>query len=97
MFSLIDTNPQVEIQETEYQRLLGYPKSYSLEGRSRELADEAQAWFSQNGRPWIWAREAASLELGSAKTRLGAVKGKKDKGDRGEVKSIAFFMIGPLF
>jgi hypothetical protein len=63
MFSLIDTNPRVEIQEAEYQRLLGYPRNYVLEGRARELADEAKAWFSKNGRPWIWAQESASLEL----------------------------------
>ena len=63
MFSLIDTNPRVEIQEAEYQRLLGYPKNYVLEGRARELANEAAAWFSKNGRPWIWAQEIASLEL----------------------------------
>jgi len=60
---LIDTNPRVEIQEAEYQRLLGYPKNYVLEGRARELANEAEAWFSKNGRPWISARETTSLEL----------------------------------
>jgi hypothetical protein len=74
MFSLIDTNPRVEIQEAEYQRLLGYPKSYVLEGRARELADQAEAWFSQNGRPWIWAREVASLELNSNSTRIDEAK-----------------------
>src|SRR5690349_5540937 len=79
MFSLIDTNPRVEIQETEYQRLLGYPKDYELEGRARELADEAEAWFSKNGRPWICAREVASLELknGSAHIDGTAFSSKK--------------------
>jgi len=70
MLSLIDTNPPVEIQEAEYQRLLGYPKDYSLEGRARELADDAAAWYSQNGRPWIFAHEAHSLELRSSATRI---------------------------
>ena len=46
MFSLVETNPPLEIQESEYQRLLGYPKNHPLEGRARELADEAQAWFA---------------------------------------------------
>lgn len=68
MFSLIDTNPRLEIQEAEYQRLLGYPKNHSLEGRARELAGEAEAWFAKNGRPWIWAREVASLELKNGTT-----------------------------
>ena len=70
MFSLIDTKPLVEIQETEYQRLLGYPKNYLLEGRARELTDEAQAWFSSHGRPWICARELASVDLQNGAARI---------------------------
>jgi len=73
MFSLIDTNPRVEIQEAEYQRLLGYPKNYSLEGRARELADEAEVWFAKNGRPWICAREVSSVELNDRMARLEEV------------------------
>jgi len=74
MFSLIETNPEVEIQEAEYQRLLGYPKGHSLEGRARELADGARTWFAKNGRPWIWAREVSSLELKNEKACLGGVE-----------------------
>jgi len=74
MFSLIDTNPRVEIQEAEYQRLLGYPKTYSLEGRARELADEAEAWFSKNGRPWIYTQEVSSLELKNGTTCIGGAE-----------------------
>jgi len=74
MFSLIDASPRVGIQEAEYQRLLGYPKNYSLEGRARELADEAEAWFAKNGRPWICAGEVASLELRNTKTCLGGTE-----------------------
>lgn len=72
MFSLVETNPRVEIPESEYLRLLGYSKNHSLEGRARELADEAQVWFAKNGRPWIWAREVSSLEL---KIRTACVGG----------------------
>jgi hypothetical protein len=74
MFSLIDNNPPVEIQESEYQRLLGYPKNHSLEGRARELVGEAEAWFSKNGRPWIWAREIASVVSGPGNARLGGTE-----------------------
>src|SRR5690242_5920693 len=74
MFSLIETSPRVEIQEAEYQRLLGYPKNHPLEGRARELADGAQAWFMKNGRPWIWAREVSSLELKNGKSSIGGIE-----------------------
>ena len=74
MFSLIETNPRVEIQESEYQRLLGYPKNHPLEGRALELANDAQAWFSKNGRPWICAREISSLELKERSTSIDGVE-----------------------
>jgi hypothetical protein len=74
MFSLIETNPRVEIQESEYQRLLGYPKNHPLEGRARELAGGAQAWFAKHGRPWVCAREIASLELKNGKASIGGVE-----------------------
>ncbi len=74
MFSLVETNPPVEIQDSEYQRLLGYPKNRPLEGRARELADDAQAWFAKNGRPWICAREISSLELKSGSARIGGIE-----------------------
>lgn len=70
MFSLIDTQPRVEIQEAEFQRLLGYPKSYLLEGRAKELADEAAVWFSRNGKPWICASQVSSVELHATKSRI---------------------------
>jgi len=74
MFSLVEPSPPVEIQESEYIRLLGYPKNHSLEGRARELANAAQAWFAKNGRPWISAREAPSVELKNKKTSIGGTE-----------------------
>src|SRR5580692_1933139 len=72
MFELIETGPPMDVQESEYQRLLGYPKTHALDGRARELADAARSWFSENGRPWIYAREAAALELRGQTVRIGA-------------------------
>jgi hypothetical protein len=74
MFSLVETSPQVEIQESEYTRLLGYPKNHSLEGRARELADDTQAWFAKKGSPWICARETSSLELKNGKAWIGGTE-----------------------
>ncbi len=72
MFTLTEIRPLVNIPEAEYLRLLGYPKNRPLEGRARELAEGAQKWFSENGRPWISARECSSLEWDGGKLRLGA-------------------------
>jgi len=74
MFEWIETRPALEVQEAEYRRLLGYPKNYALDGRARELADAARAWFSTNGRPWICALEIAGLELQEQKIRIGAME-----------------------
>jgi hypothetical protein len=74
MFELIETNPPVSVPEAEYQRLLGYPKNRPLEGRARELADAAQQWFLENGRPWIYAREIGGLELSEHKIEIGGAE-----------------------
>lgn len=74
MFTLTETNPRIEIPDTEYVRLLGYPKERTLEGRSRELADQAAQWFAQNGRPWIGAQEISPVELGDKKVRLAGTE-----------------------
>lgn len=64
-FEFVDAQRHVNVQESEYVRLLGYPRSYTLADRSRELADWARAWYAENGRPWIYARPAARVEIGS--------------------------------
>jgi hypothetical protein len=70
MFTFEEIRPQINIQDSEYSRLLGYPRDRSLEGRARELADNAQKWFSEHGRPWICARECSSLESDGKKLWL---------------------------
>jgi hypothetical protein len=64
-----DTNPEVNVVEAEYKRLLGFPVAYAIEGRARELADWAKQWYTENGKPWIYAREVA-LELSDVEVRL---------------------------
>jgi hypothetical protein len=63
MLELIDTKPEVRVQESEYKRLLGLPADYVLEGRTRELADQAAAWYAENGKPWIYALQTPDVEL----------------------------------
>ena len=70
MIEWSDNNPAVNVLEGEYKRLLGFPTDYTLEGRTRELADWARHWYRENGRPWIYAREV-ELELAGDEVRLG--------------------------
>ncbi len=67
---LFDTRPAVAVLEVEYKRLLGYPFDFVLEGRARELADWARAWYAEYGRPWIYARPAANLEIANGWLRV---------------------------
>src|SRR5262245_13646273 len=60
---LTERQPDVDVQESEYIRLLGYPPGHVLEDRSRELADWARQWYAANGHPWIYARQTNDLEL----------------------------------
>jgi hypothetical protein len=59
-----DSVPVIQVTDAEYARLLGYPRDWVLEGRPRELADWARAWYAAHGRPWIYVRHARTLDLG---------------------------------
>jgi hypothetical protein len=74
MLELIETNPPVNVQESEYKRLLGYPKNHTLDGRPRELADWARQWFSENGKPWFYTRQINALELKNEKLRIAGTE-----------------------
>src|SRR5688500_20067694 len=63
MIELVDTLPDINVQPAEYKRLLGYPRDRVLEGRARELAEQARAWDAKHGRPWVYARQAVSLQV----------------------------------
>ena len=71
MLELFETNPAVNVQESEYQRLLGLPKNYLMQGRTRELADAARRWYAENGRPWFYALEINRLKLADGKLHIG--------------------------
>ncbi len=74
MIELADTAPVVDIQPAEYNRLLGYPPGWALEGRAQELADMAADWFAKSGRPWVYARQAESLHAGPGSTKAGSIQ-----------------------
>ncbi|MEA2711535.1 MAG: hypothetical protein QOF78_4136 [Phycisphaerales bacterium] len=63
MIELVDTLPDINVQPAEYKRLLGYPRDRVLEGRARELAEGAREWYAKFGRPWVYARQAETLEI----------------------------------
>ena len=74
MFELTETNPPVDVPESEYQRLLGYPENYVLADRARELAEAARRWFAEHGRPWIQARGIGALELRDGKLLIAGTE-----------------------
>ena len=63
MIELASTLPDVNVQPSEYARLLGYPRGWVFEGRAKELADWARSWYAKNGRPWVFARQAEAVEI----------------------------------
>ncbi|HUA37227.1 MAG TPA: hypothetical protein VMA35_02370 [Candidatus Sulfopaludibacter sp.] len=74
MLELFETRPDVNVQESEYQRLLGLPKNHLMQGRTRELADAARRWYAEKGRPWFYAREINAPELADGKLRVGGME-----------------------
>lgn len=74
MLEFYDTQPETNVQETEYKRLLGYPVEFDLTGRARELADWARKWYAENGKPWIYARQIDHLALLNGKLMIAGVE-----------------------
>jgi hypothetical protein len=74
MLELFETNPPMNVQESEYLRLLGYPRDHVVEGRPRELADAARQWYARNGRPWIYVRRLDGLKPTDDRLRIGGVE-----------------------
>jgi hypothetical protein len=73
MIEFLDTQPETNVQEAEYKRLLGYPRHYEFADRSRELAGWARHWYAENGKPWIYARQAERLDIANGRLRLDYV------------------------
>lgn len=74
MLEVFETNPAVQVLESEYQRLLGYPKRHVMAGRARDLADAARKWFLENGRPWFYVKQADALEGTNEEVCIGGMK-----------------------
>lgn len=74
MIELLDKQPETNVQEAEYKRLLGYPKQHKFAERSRELADWARNWYAENGKPWIYARQAERLDISNGRLRIDGVE-----------------------
>ncbi|MEO7676588.1 MAG: hypothetical protein ABIV39_07505, partial [Verrucomicrobiota bacterium] len=55
------------MQESEYSRLLGYPRHHAVGERPRELARWARDWYAENGHPWIFAKAAGELGIAGGK------------------------------
>ena len=73
MIEFVQSSPAVDVAPAEYHRLLGYPRDAALGERSLELADWARDWYQSHGRPWIYARCAASLNMADGEVEIDGV------------------------
>jgi hypothetical protein len=73
MIELFDTGPDINVQPAEYKRLLGYPRDWVVRDRARELVEWARDWYAQHGQPWVYAREADTVEIAGNEVRLNGV------------------------
>ncbi len=63
MIGLLDVGPDTAVQDTEYVRLLGYPRGRMLADRALELARLARTWYAEHGRPWTYLRRSRTLDV----------------------------------
>ena len=98
MIELASTLPDVNVQPSEYARLLGYPRDWVMEGRAQELAGEARSWYARNGRPWTFARQAEAVEIGDNAVSIEGVpfssKGLRETLCQAEAHSVVLVAVG---
>ncbi|MDZ7361133.1 MAG: hypothetical protein ONB46_10450 [candidate division KSB1 bacterium] len=73
MIELFEVQPQTNVQEAEYKRLLGYPAEHVLTDRARELTEWARRWYAENGKPWVYARQIERLDLSKGRLNIDGV------------------------
>jgi len=73
MRETLDLQPDANVADAEFHRLLGFPRGHLLDGRAAELAAWARHWYGKHGRPWVYVREAA-LEATDMTLRLDGVE-----------------------
>ena len=63
MSETLESSPNVEVQPAEYNRLLGFPRNHTLEGRAKDLAESARNWYLKHGNPWTYARHVSDFQI----------------------------------
>ena len=55
-----ETNHHPVVTDGEFRRLLRVPRDFAFKGQLAENAAWVRAWYAAHGRPWLWARAAAT-------------------------------------
>lgn len=63
MQEILDTNPPINVLDSEYKRLLGYPKDHYIDQRALDLMQKTRDWYAIHGKPWVYARPSEYLEF----------------------------------
>ena len=70
MSETLESSPNVEVQPAEYNRLLGFPRNHTLEGRAKDLAESARNWYFKNGKPWTYSRHISEIRISADVIRI---------------------------
>lgn len=60
---ITELNPQINIIDAEYNRLLGYPPNHKIDGRAKQLKIKTAQWYNKYGHPWYYARQMDNIQL----------------------------------
>jgi len=74
MQEILDTNPSINVLDSEYKRLLGYPKDHYIDKRALELIKITREWYAQNGKPWVYARQSEQFEILDNSFRIDGIE-----------------------
>ncbi len=70
----VTPDPEFVVLDSEYRRLLGFPRDYEMAGHARNLADEARRWYAAHSAPWWYARYEPEVSVGDDGVRIGGTQ-----------------------
>jgi len=69
----IEWQHEVDVAESEFLRLLGFPRGRAPGTAVVLRMEETRNWFARNGRPWTFVCRAERLELAAEEVRIDGV------------------------
>lgn len=69
--TFVETNVHPVVSDAEFKRLLQVPADFVFTDQMAEQDAWVRAWYSEHGRPWLWASDVETCSVAGEVTTVG--------------------------